>query len=345
MHAVYASEFLGYPQKIVAQIFAKSESTISNWVSEFRSGNMERSRVGAPTRVTDERKDWVLNLVKSDPQLFLREISAAFLKAFKFSISSSTVYTILNEANFTKRVLEHRAMEISYEEITRFTFDMNLIHPLQEQLVFLDEMSTDNRAMLRKKGWFLRGTKPIVKNLFRRGTRLSVLSFLGVKGIIENFQTTGTFNRDLFFQCIKSLLDSGKVQKFPGRNSVFVLDGASIHLDANMIEYMQSRGVLVVFLPTYAPFYNPIEIVFGLMKRRCRELYDPSAYGSEQMVLMNVLHEFQHYDCSEIFKHCGYNRSGEFNPHTNNDFFMLNFLIGPLTFFHFISETPLILFH
>eukprot|EP00734_Pompholyxophrys_sp_LG126_P000463 Pompholyxophrys_sp_v1_NODE_201_length_1202_cov_19.293810.p1 type:complete len:111 gc:universal NODE_201_length_1202_cov_19.293810:763-431(-) len=106
-------------------------------------------------------------------------------------------------------------MEIKFEDIARFTFDVNLIHPLPDQLLFLDELSTDNRAMLRKKIGFCSTRNLYGRVFFRRGARISLLAFLGVGGIVENCLTEGTFDRDLFFTCCQTLLDSGKVQRYP----------------------------------------------------------------------------------------------------------------------------------
>eukprot|EP00733_Pompholyxophrys_punicea_P002001 Pompholyxophrys_punicea_v1_NODE_1271_length_827_cov_2.349741.p1 type:complete len:129 gc:universal NODE_1271_length_827_cov_2.349741:82-468(+) len=122
--------------------------------------------------------------------------------------------------------------------------------------------------MLRKRGWFLRGHKPVYKSLFQRGSRLSYLAFLGVDGLFEAYETQDTFNRLLFLECVDKLLDSGKVQQWPGKRSIWVMDNARIHSDPKLVEYLSSRGIIVVYLPQYSPFYNPIEIVFGQVKKR-----------------------------------------------------------------------------
>jgi hypothetical protein len=213
-------------------------------------------------------------------------------------------------------------MEISFGDIARFTEEINRYMPLYEQVLFLDEMSTDNRSMLRKRGWFLQGKKPVFRTAFRRGKRLSVLSFLGVEGFSETYKTEGTFDRLLFFAKCKSLLESGKVQKYPGRHSIWLMDGASIHLDPEITGFLRESGIVVIFLPAYCPFYNPIEILFGMVKRRCRALYTPSRYGSEEVVLMSVLSEYANYNVRQYFRTCGYLPSGRFDPNTNHDVFL-----------------------
>eukprot|EP00733_Pompholyxophrys_punicea_P002042 Pompholyxophrys_punicea_v1_NODE_1332_length_784_cov_12.840878.p1 type:complete len:190 gc:universal NODE_1332_length_784_cov_12.840878:648-79(-) len=167
-------------------------------------------------------------------------------------------------------------------------------------------------------GWFLRGHRPVYKSFFQRGTRLSILSFLGVDGLFETFHTEGTFDRQLFFNCCEKLLDSGKIQKYPGRRSVWILDGAAIHCDKAMIEYFYSRGIIALFLPAYCPFFNPIEIVFGKIKFRTHSIYRDQLRGQELLVLLNVLKEFASYDATNIFELCGYSCRGRFIPHVVN---------------------------
>eukprot|EP00733_Pompholyxophrys_punicea_P000678 Pompholyxophrys_punicea_v1_NODE_228_length_2676_cov_112.645555.p1 type:complete len:352 gc:universal NODE_228_length_2676_cov_112.645555:1179-124(-) len=326
LHAIYAVRYAGYPQNVVAKVFGKSESWISKWLARYDAVGSVARKVIAPTarfrKLEQHHKNWIIRYVHNDPLSFLREICRAFRISFKFDISQSSVLRILEENNYTKQVLETRAMEISVAEITRFTHEVNILKPLWHQMVFIDEMSCDNRGMLRKRGWFLRGKRPIFKSCFRRGSRLSVLSFLGVNGLIANYDTEGTFNRLEFLACVDRLLDSGIVQRHPGQNSVWLLDGASIHLNKHMTDYIRSRGIELIFLPAYCPFYNVIEIIFGQIKRRCRDLYTPENYGSEKKVLATVMAEFSQHYCGSLFRKCGYGAFGYFNPYTNNDLFI-----------------------
>ena len=323
VHAVYGVKFLGFTQQHVALLYGKSQSTFCRWVSRYEdTGDVCRNEntTSRFRKLSHEHKEWIVQFVMSDPLSFLREITAAFNKHFGIDVSATSVFRVLKEYNFSNKVIERRALEISFSDVTRFTYEINLLRPLPDQLLFLDEMSTDNRSMFRKRGWFLQSKRPFFRGLFTRSARISVLTFLGVNGIVENYQTFGTFDRKIFFECVVSLLDKGVVQKFPGRCSVWILDGASIHLDSNIVEYLYSRGIYPIFLPAYCPFYNPIEIVFGIVKRRCRILYKTS--GTELMILLKVMTEMSYFDATKIFNLCGYSCFGYFNPHTNYDHFI-----------------------
>jgi DDE superfamily endonuclease len=160
-------------------------------------------------------------------------------------------------------------MEIRAKSIARFANEVNLIRPLPDQLLFLDDMSTDSRSMLRKKGWFLKNSKPFFRGIFTKSSRISILAFLGVAGLVEVFKTQGTFDLFEFMGCVRQLVQSEKVQPYPGRHSVWILDGASIHLSKDIVGSLRASGIMVIFLPAYCPFYNPIEVLFGLVKGKC----------------------------------------------------------------------------
>lgn len=63
------------------------------------------------------------------------------------------------------------------------------------------------------------------------------------------------------------------VRKLP-RNSIVVLDNASIHTAEIIVECWSmletAFAVTHLFLPTYSPFLNPIELAFNSMKTRIR---------------------------------------------------------------------------
>lgn len=53
---------------------------------------------------------------------------------------------------------------------------------------------------------------------------------------------------------------------FPGRNSVLVMDNASIHKSADLEAMVLARGMRITYLPPYSPDFNPIEEAFSAVK-------------------------------------------------------------------------------
>lgn len=139
---------------------------------------------------------------------------------------------------------------------------------------------------------------------------MSLLAFLGRNGILDTFVTEGTFNRLTFFDYCKEFALSGLCKKYPGRNSEWILDGAKIHCHPSIIRYFRSIGIIPIFLPAYCPFFNPIEYIFGYIKKHLKSA------GSRKNMEILVNEEFtkmQIFPCTKIFKKCGYIMNGQFD--------------------------------
>jgi hypothetical protein len=103
----------------------------------------------------------------------------------------------------TWKVLERRAMQINQADIYRY-FNELLLYPwILENLVFIDEVSFDNRDMLRRKGFAMKGEKLIYRGEYNRKPPVSMLCFIGVNGLLETFTTDGTFDRAQYSECLK----------------------------------------------------------------------------------------------------------------------------------------------
>lgn len=225
------------------------------------------------------------------------------------TISVCSIYQILvHDFNYPKKTVERRSLQIRFDEICRYSIEINQIRrPLHHQLVFLDEMGLDNRDMLRKRGWFLRGTTPTIRGEFGRTRRISTLAFLGQTGFMGIFETEGTFNRDRVMSCLRELVSSKKIMK----GSVFIMDGAKIHLDLNIVNYLRSTGLYVLFLPAYCPFYNPIEVAFAYVKPHLQKNHDESL-RRDRMEINEAFLALSKKDFSPTFLKCGYRHDGFF---------------------------------
>jgi transposase len=57
---------------------------------------------------------------------------------------------------------------------------------------------------------------------------------------------------------------------FPGRNSIIVLDNATVHHGGRLMEICDAANVLLIYLPPYSPDLNPIEKVFLVLKSQIK---------------------------------------------------------------------------
>lgn len=317
-HVLFGYFFRGVAIKDLAKIYNKGRTTISRWIKNYEeTGDVERKKsLMAVYRKFDvDQREWLVNLYKERPVLHQNEAAHLFFAKFQLQISTSSISTILSEAGLTWKVLERRAIQISVEDVLRFANELLSFPWMLENLVFLDEVGFDNKDMMRKRGYALKGTKLIYRSEFVRKPRISLLCFIGVNGMLNCYQTDGTFTRLKFVDfCRRFATDfDSKVQQYPGTYSVWIMDGAKIHLDKNFIVYLRSLGIIVIFLPAYCPFFNPIEIVFGLMKRELAAKYIENSKVDIRMFIGEAVNTFSNKNLKNIFRKCGYLAPGKFD--------------------------------
>lgn len=316
-HAFYGYFFLGLSKAKLSRIYRKHKTTISNWISSYRqNGFFSRKEYARDAKkFGSDKRSWLVELYLSQPTLYLDEAKHLFEKTFNVSISASSICRILHNAGLSWKALERRAIQIRSDDITRFCDEMRRLRWDYHNLIFLDEVSFDNRAMLRTRGYGVRGKRLICRGEFVRKPRISLLCFIGQNGVEEVFSTDGTFNRTKFFECCRKFVaNSDDVEMYPGQYSIWILDGARIHCDAMIIYFLRSLGIIPIFLPAYCPFYNPIEVVFGLIKQHFRRIYRECHQRDLQLLVAEIMEQYSNYPMTNLFKKCGYIRGGRFDP-------------------------------
>ena len=100
----------------------------------------------------------------------------------------------------------------------------------------------------------------------KRGNTVSVLpiytttGYLPYTGIKKGYYS----KEDILDWLIDRLLPL--YNEYPRERSIIVLDNVSVHVDPRIIEAIQAKGCLVKYLLLYSPDYNPIEVIFSVLK-------------------------------------------------------------------------------
>ncbi|KAE9005074.1 hypothetical protein PR001_g17544 [Phytophthora rubi] len=314
-HCLYAYYQLGYSKQHLAHIFNKSERTLSNWIKTYEeTGAFQRAKSASERTFTAEQRAWLLHYYEEHLLAYLDEVQDAFTKVHRITMSKTSVWRIIHEGGLSWKVLERRAMHIKERDVFRFVEEISHIDWSHQNIVFLDEVSFDNRGMLRRRGYALRGKKVAIRGDFER-PRVSILAFIGVNGIIDYFNTEGTFDRVEFTKCCQDFVhSSGFVRQYPGPNSVWILDGAAIHRHPEIVHYLRSVGIVPIFLPAYCPFFNPIEFLFGYVKRSFQRHYAESSGRDLTPFVVKTFQRFKGFNMANVFEHCGWRVQGFFDP-------------------------------
>ena len=183
-------------------------------------------------------------------------------------------------------------------------------HFRPEQLVFADE-SHFNRLMLRRPyAWSIRGERACRFEFPLCGTKYSLLPALSLDGIIHLEVVENAITGDDFLQFVCGLLP--KMNKWPLPNSVLVMDNAAIHKVPGIRELVEEHGARLLFLPSYSPDFNPIELAFSTIKAWLRRNQDRMSeeMEAEGSIIYDVFWEAVQSITAEQAKgwysHCGY---------------------------------------
>ena len=164
---------------------------------------------------------------------------------------------------------------------------------------WLDESSV-NCAMTRVYGRALSHERVVDYVPDVRFERTSIISAVGVKGVIAPFVFRGTLNQEVFKVYVDEILAREHKQ-----GDTLVLDNARVHTVKGVMQSLIDKGIKVIFLPKYSPDLNPIEFAWSkvktyLKKEKARNMDD----------LLKVIPEALDYISSTDIKgwisHCGY---------------------------------------
>ena len=184
------------------------------------------------------------------------------------------------------------------------------IHYRPEHLVFADESHFNRLTLRRPYAWSKRGERASRHEFQFRGAKYSLLPALSLDGIlhlevVENAVTGADFRR--FVERLLPLMN-----KWPLPHSVLVVDNASIHKVAGIRELVEEHGMRLVFLPSYSPDLNPIELAFSSIKAWLRANRDrinqemAAEEGSVYNALWQAVHSVTPEKARGWYKHCGY---------------------------------------
>ncbi|KAL0213925.1 hypothetical protein P9112_006109 [Eukaryota sp. TZLM1-RC] len=314
IRAVYTLVFLEKTQQDVAEYYCVAQSTVSTWLrqvfpsSESTPNPTSRNLFQTPSsrhKLNETESSFILQLVKEQPLLFLREIGKLVFTKFRKKVSVTTVHRLLIKNNFTHKKCANLMRRAKKELIHNFELSFRRLFGvvIQQQLLFIDEVSFKSEHFVRKTCWSPKGV-PIntERPNFKEG-QVSLMVAI-VNGLVMFHIKQGHFNRTGYVSFLQDLLHHKLLSIEGGARSIVVVDGCNIHKNAYIFRAVKLAGLKYLILPPYSPDCNPIEAFFGLLRRKVR---DNSLHSPLQGVnLLQQLLRTMIFNCSNLFDHSGW---------------------------------------
>jgi len=169
-------------------------------------------------------------------------------------------------------------------------------------LVFIDDSAVLTN-MARRYGRSPCGQRAYAKVPFGNWKRLSVLSALGVKGVLATMSIQAATDGDTFAAYLEQVLLPVLRQRKP--DAVLVMDNLRPHKTAEVQAVLDQSGFAYRYLPAYSPDLSPIEPARAKVKSHLRRVAARTVEALEQ-ALAPALASITAQDAASFFRHCGY---------------------------------------
>jgi len=116
------------------------------------TGQVEKAirRNGCCTKLSNSNKHLLIDLILSNPGIFLRELQEELQKA-GCCVNVSTVCRAVNKMGLSRQKITHIALQRSELERVQFIAEMSAFDPTM--IVWIDETGCDRRNALRHYGY------------------------------------------------------------------------------------------------------------------------------------------------------------------------------------------------
>jgi transposase len=168
-----------------------------------------------------------------------------------------------------------------------------------ERLIFVDE-SGANRTLARRYGRAPRAERCHGAAPRNYRENLTLFASLSLAGISTAMLLDGAADRASFLVYIEQILVP---TLRPGQR--VLIDNLSVHKHPPIRAAIEAAGCRVIFLPSYSPDFNPIELAFSKIKAYLRRV-GVSTQAALEAAMAEAIDTITAADATGYFRHCGY---------------------------------------
>ncbi|EAR94018.2 DDE family endonuclease (macronuclear) [Tetrahymena thermophila SB210] len=117
--------------------------------------------------------------------------------------------------------------------------------------------------------------------------QIHIWSGIYMRGRTEIFVYSSSINSDAYMTCLEESLFPPSAKFYYRRKVRLLQDGARAHTSRATKEFCQENSIEIIQLPGWSPDLNPIEIIWGLMKKKWIKRLLLSDIQTKQQIIQN----------------------------------------------------------
>lgn len=136
-----------------------------------------------PPHVTLEMEEFLIELLARKSDLWQEELIDELFYEFGVLLSQQTLSASMKRLDLSKKVAVRVAAQRDPQR--RRQFELDLQEFTEDQLVYVDESSVNEKTLFRKACWSKKGQPAYTESVLRNSTRCSVLPAYTIDGYIH----------------------------------------------------------------------------------------------------------------------------------------------------------------
>ena len=264
----------GVAARAAARQFVIGDATAIRWVKRWReTGSVEAKSIKGQSRSPLKRhEEWLLDLVRQEPDLTLEEIQRRLLDERAAEGGDRLGLAVL-------RSQRHQLQKKAFAQPSRIGLTSPRRAPRgredqaefdPERLVFIDETGTSTN-MARLRGRAPRGERLVGKVPHGHWKTTTFVAGLRASALTAPCVIDGPMNGNAFLAYVEQILAPSLKP-----DDIVVMDNLSAHKVPGVRQAIEATGARLLYLPPYSPDFNPIEQLFAKLKALLRKAAERS---------------------------------------------------------------------
>jgi len=280
----------------VSHCMKVSIASISRWNKNL----YPKTRTRVSPKTSEAMKCYIETLVSNNPILTCSDLCKSIHETFQFTVSRQLVHNIIRSIGFSFKRVKTRVKSVKKEALTVEFIQKYKNIPNDVTIVSIDESGFDQRAH-RVYGYAKKGEQVIVQNTYCKDRhRYNLLLGISNKGNKHFCITNQSMNGMTFSKFIDKLT-------YP-KGTILLMDNHRIHRTYEVRKSLITKGYIQLFTPPYSPEFNPIELVFGIIKTRyykdrlhpsfssvIKSVHDITTHIGSKCLIASFKHVEQHF--------------------------------------------------
>jgi len=242
--------------------------------------------------------------VTARPDATLAELRRWLSQTHQVSASDGLMHSTLVRLGLTRKKKSLHAAEQERPDVAKARTEWREQQSgLTGRLIFLDETSIKTN-MVRTHGRSPRGERLVASVPHGHHKTSTFIGCLYEGGMIAPYVLDGAVNAELFVAYVEQQLATALRPE-----DVVVMDNLPVHKVAGVRAAIEAVGAKLLFLPSYSPDLNPIEMVFAKLKSQLRAAAIRTV-DALWKALGEIALALTPTECANYIRHCGYLQSG-----------------------------------